>query len=151
MTALGTLMAGSVPTGQGVGEWSSVEGFYCGGPLDWNLNFTAGDMPWHLDATSYAPATDTTTGTLTGLSLHAVGSAATADFDGPGGPGSGTGSVTFSYDNATHQLTLTGGNMEAYNVHGAIIGLLNDGDPVDFGTTMPVTPAQTIRPDGVTG
>ncbi|MFJ2955755.1 hypothetical protein [Streptomyces sp. NPDC087270] len=151
-TASGTLVVGSVPAGQSIGEWTSLPSFMCSGPLGIVHTVTVGKLPWHLDATAYDAASDTTTGMLTGLSFHWVGLGSTVDFDGPGGAGSGTGSLPFSYDNAAHLLTLNGGGaLEAYNVTGTDLGLLDDGDPVGLDATMPVTPAQTIRPDGVTG
>ncbi|WP_435132942.1 hypothetical protein [Actinacidiphila sp. bgisy144] len=148
---MGTLAAGSVPTNLAIGAWTSVAPFTCSGPVGLVLTVTGGQLPWNMEVAGYDTATDTTTGTLTGMSMHWSGVGTAADFDGPGGAGSGTGSEAFSYDNATHQLTLGDGDLEAYDVKGTFLGFLNDGDGMTFGFTMPVTPAQTIRPDGAAG
>ncbi|MEW1862715.1 hypothetical protein AB0399_20475 [Streptomyces sp. NPDC088194] len=56
-----------------------------------------------------------------------------------------------AYDNGDHQLSLSGGNLRTYNSAGTFLGLIDDGDAWNFTSALTVTPARTIRPDGVTG
>lgn len=151
LSASGALMSGSGLPGSGIGDIGTVSAFTCSGPLGITMTCTAGHLPWVLNASGYDAATDVTTGTLTGVSLHWSGLGSTEDFDGPGGAGSGTGSVDVTYDNSDHQLRLSGGNLRTYNSAGTFLGLINDGDAWSFTSALTVTPAQTIRPDGAVG
>lgn len=151
LSVAGALMTGSGLPGAGIADITVVSSFTCSGPLGIKMTATAGHLPWGVNASGYDAATDATTGTLTGVSLHWSGLGNTDDFDGPGGAGSGTGTIDAAYVNGTHQLRLSGGNLRTYNTAGTFLGLINDGDAWNFTTTLNVTPAQTIRPDGVPG
>ncbi|WP_079138841.1 hypothetical protein [Actinacidiphila rubida] len=144
-SAGGAFAPGAGQTGTGIATFSSWTARTCTGPLGIPVTLTALRLPWRLDTGGYDPVTGTATGTLTGASMHWVGAAGgTADFDGPGGAGSGTGVLTVSYVNGSGVFTVTGGNLHVHNAAGEFLGLVNDGDPWTFGGSFTLNPRTTV-------
>ena len=109
----------------------------CSGPLGITFAVTAGGLPWALNATSYSAGV--TTGTLTGVAAHISGLGCTADF---GGATSGsTATLNATYNNSTHVLAVSGGNLHAYNVSGTCLGLINSGDAATYTAAYALSPA----------
>ena len=104
-----------------------------------------GPLPWKVSARSYAPATGTTVGTITGVHLRftdpafcdlmADGTSATA----------GNGAVRFRYTDDTGRLQVlrTGGNLHIYRVRGCG-GVFHNGDTATLSSTYLIAPVQAI-------
>ncbi|WP_231905096.1 MULTISPECIES: hypothetical protein [Streptomycetaceae] len=103
---------------------------------------TAKNTPWSLNGTSYNSSTGVTTGTLTGVEAHISGSGCTADFGSTSATTPAT--LTGSYSNSTHTLSISGGNLTAYNVSGLCLGLLNSGDSVTYQADYVLNGSQTV-------
>jgi hypothetical protein len=141
-----TLKSGSGLKGAGIGSITAVTFKTCTGPLDISSwQFTANDLPWHLNAKSYDANTGVTTGTITGIDLTLLGPSCTADVDGTSAD-SHTGKVKVHYTNSTGELKIltTGGNLHIYDVSGCGLFPINSGDTFTFNPTYTVTPQQTI-------
>ena len=135
LTCTSSSVSGSATNGSGLSgtgilritaaSWSS-----CSGPLGITFTVTPQNLPWTVNVISYDPTTGVVTGTITGVEAHISGVGCTADIRGPSATTPGT--LNFTYNNATHVLTITGGNLHLYNVSGSCLGLLNSGDPVSY-------------------
>ena len=143
LALLGILLV-AVNLRTGVAAISSVTWTSCSGPLGITFAVTAQGLPWAVHATSYSAGV--TTGTLTGVQAHISGLGCTADF---GGATSGsTATLDVSYSNATHTLSVSGGDLHAYNVSGTCLGLINANDPASYTGDYVVTPG-TLHITGV--
>ena len=142
-TATGSAVAGSGQSGTGLGKINSISFTSCKGPLSFTFTVTSSHLPWNINAVSYVASTGTTTGTITGISAHLAGATCSADIDGTGGAGSGTGTVNLSYVNSTHKMTISGGGLTVYNSAGCL-GLLNNGNTATFSSVYTLSPALTI-------
>jgi hypothetical protein len=139
--AAGSLVTSS-SDGVGLASISSVTWSSCTGPIGITFAVTAQGLPWKVNAVSYNSSTGTTTGTLTGVKAHISGSGCTADF---GGATSGsTATLNATYVNSTKTLTISGGNLHAYNVSGLCLGLMNNGDAATYSAKYVLASAQTI-------
>lgn len=134
----GTAPNGTGLSGTAIASISSVTWTSCSGPAGITFGVTAQGLPWKLNATSYVAATGTTTGTLTGVKAHISG-LCNADFNGP--TSGSTATLTGTYVNSTHTLTISGGNLKAYNVSGICLGLINNGDSATYSANYVVTPS----------
>ncbi|MFC9327643.1 hypothetical protein [Kitasatospora sp. NPDC057015] len=141
-SAAGTLQSGSGLSGTGISSITSVGWVSCSGPLGITFTVTPQGLPWSLNAASYNSATGVTSGTLTGVKAHISGAGCTADFYGPTSTSSAT--LTGTYANSTNTLTLSGGDLHAYNVSGTCLGLINNGDAATYNAAYVLASAQTI-------
>lgn len=136
-TASGTAANGTGLSGTGIASISAVSWSSCSGPLGITFSVTPGGLPWAVNAASFSGGV--TTGTLTGVTAHISGLGCTADF---GGATSGsTATLNASYSNSTHTLTVSGGNLHAYNVSGTCLGLINSGDAATYSAAYVLNPA----------
>ena len=135
----GTFKSGSGLAGAGIGSIVTVS-FRRG-----CFTLTAGRLPWKVSARSYASATGTTVGTITGVHLRftdpafcdlmADGTSATA----------GNGAVRFRYTDDTGRLQVlrTGGNLHIYRVRGCG-GVFHNGDTATLSSTYLIAPVQAV-------
>ena len=136
-TASAAATNGTGLSGTGIASISAVAWTSCSGPLGITFAVTAQGLPWTVNATSYSGGV--TTGTLTGVKAHISGLGCTADF---GGATSGsTATLNVSYSNSTHTLSVSGGNLHAYNVSGTCLGLINTGDAATYTASYVLSPA----------
>jgi hypothetical protein len=137
-TATGSAANASGASGTGIGSISAVTWTSCSGPLGITFSVAAQNLPWAINAVSYA--SPVTTGTITGVKAHISGAGCTADF---GGATSGsTATLDVKYNNTTHVLSLLGtGNLHAWNVSGICLGLINSGDAVSYKGDYALSPA----------
>jgi hypothetical protein len=136
-SAAGTAPNGTGLSGTPIATISSVSWTSCSGPLGITFSVAAQGLPWSLNAVSYSGGV--TTGTLTGVKAHISGLGCTADFGGATSGSSAT--LTGSYNNTTHTLTISGGNLHAYNVSGTCLGLINNNDAATYNAAYVVTPS----------
>ncbi|AUG81156.1 hypothetical protein CFP65_6503 [Kitasatospora sp. MMS16-BH015] len=141
-SAAGTLGSGSGLNGTGISSITSVSWTSCTGPLGITFAVTAQGLPWSLNAVSYNATTGVTTGNITGVKAHISGAGCTADF--AGATSTSTATLNGTYNNSTHTLSLSGGNLHAYNVSGSCLGLLNSGDAGNYTANYVLAGAQTI-------
>jgi hypothetical protein len=143
-TASGTLKTGSGLPGSRAGSLSAVGFLTCGGPgLKFPLHPAA--LPWHVNFSSYNPATGVARGTLSHLAITL--SAQGCDFAIDGTSASAEdGRVTFRYTDSTGRLKLlgTGSNLHFYDVSTGCLGLVNSGDAAALSVTYTVSPKQAI-------
>lgn len=137
--ARGTLKSGAGLPGAGLGSLTG---------LTFNngcFTLTASHFPWKVNAQTYATATGTTSGTITGI--HLIFTDPTfCDLVADGtGANAGNGTVRFKYVNSTGKLKIVpaGGNLHIYQVNGCG-GAFHDGDTATFSATYAITPPQTI-------
>ncbi|WP_225845113.1 hypothetical protein [Streptomyces sp. HPF1205] len=136
-SAAGSAANGTGLSGTAIGSISSVSWTSCSGPLGITFSVTAQGLPWAVNAASYSGGV--TTGTLTGVKAHISGLGCTADF---GGATSGsTATLNATYNNSTHTLAVSGGNLHAYNVSGTCLGLINSGDAATYTASYVLSPA----------
>lgn len=136
-SAAGSAANGTGLSGTGIGKITSVTWTSCSGPLGITFSVTAQGLPWAVNAASYSGGV--TTGTLTGVKAHISGLGCTADF---GGATSGsTATLNATYNNSTHTLAVSGGNLHAYNVSGTCLGLINTGDAATYTASYVLSPA----------
>jgi len=130
-----TFKTGSGLPGRDIASVSSFSAVSCFG---WTV--TAGNLPWAVNARQYHPATGTTTGTLTGLTLSFSGGGCHFTIGNP----TTTSQVRISYVNGTGKLHLppASGNLQFFDVSGCP-GNGND-DTATLATTLVLTPPQTI-------
>lgn len=138
----GTLPSGSGHPGTGIGSLTAGRIRYCGNLGMFTL--TAGDLPWHLNFTSYNATARTVTGSISHLHIGVFKPDCHALVDGTSGT-AGDGIVRFTYTNSTAKLKAltTGGNLHFYNVQGCA-GLFRNSDPATVSATFPVSPKQVI-------
>ena len=98
--------------------------------------------PWSLNATSFNSTTGVTKGSITGITAALSGSGCSATVAGT--TATTTGTVTGTYNNGTHILKVSGGNLHIFNVSAGCLGLIANGDPSKFVGSYKITPAQTI-------
>jgi hypothetical protein len=134
--AAGTAPNGTGLSGTAIASISSVTWTSCSGPAGITFTVTAQGLPWKLNAASYSGGV--TTGTLTGVKAHISG-LCNADFQGP--TAGSTATLTGKYTNSTHTLTISGGNLKAYNVSGICLGLINNGDSATYSANYVVSPS----------
>ncbi|WP_329236242.1 hypothetical protein OG417_31505 [Actinoallomurus sp. NBC_01490] len=137
----GETFAGSGQPGTGIAEIEAMGAGVCNGPAGMTFSITTTDFPWQFNAETFSDGV--TTGTISGMSLHFSGPFCQADFDGPGGAGSGTGEVVGTYDNSAHQLVISGGNLTISNVY-SCLGLLQNGDSITLNGAYTLSPEITI-------
>jgi hypothetical protein len=90
----------------------------------------ANATPWALNATG-ATAGSVTPGSITGVNASLTGACnATV-----------TGTVTGSYTNSTHTLSINAGTLVVSAVSGLCLGLINNGDAVVYNANYVVTPS----------
>ena len=140
----GTLGSGSGQPGTGIGSIMAAGFMTCFGPGPLGWTFTAGELPWRLNFTSYNAATRTVTGSVSHIHIGISGSACRAVVDGTSGT-AGDGIVRFSYANGTATLKAltTGGNLHFYNIRGCA-GLFRNSDPATVSAAFAVRPRQAI-------
>jgi hypothetical protein len=136
----GTAQSGSGLSGTGIGSIATVTFTSCTGPGGIKFNVTAGNLPWSLNALSYA--SPLTTGSITGIHATLGGFGCTAIIDHTSAT-SHDGSITGTYSNSTHNSVTSGSDLKLFNVSGCL-GLINSGDNVTFLGTYAVSPALTI-------
>ncbi len=141
-TAAGTLASGTGLSGTAISSITSVGWVSCSGPLGITFSVTPQGLPWSINAASYNATTGTTTGTVTGVKAHISGAGCTADFWGPTSTSAAT--LTGTYVNSTNTLTLSGGDLHAYNVSGTCLGLINNNDPATYSAAYVLGSAQAI-------
>lgn len=134
--AAGSAANGTGLSGAAIASISSVTWTSCSGPAGISFAVTAQGLPWKLNAASYSAGT--TTGTITGVKAHISG-LCNADFNGP--TLGSTATLTGKYVNSTHVLTVSGGNLKAYNVSGICLGLINNGDSATYSANYVLSPA----------
>ncbi|MFC8449203.1 hypothetical protein [Kitasatospora sp. NPDC057223] len=140
--AAGNIAVGSGLSGVAIATITSVSWASCSGPLGITFTVTPQGLPWTLNALSYNAATGTTTGTLTGVKAHISGAGCTADFYGPTSTTAAT--LTGTYTNSNSTLTLSGGDLHAYNVSGTCLGLINNGDAATYNAGYALAAPQAI-------
>ncbi|NUS13219.1 MAG: hypothetical protein HOY69_17760 [Streptomyces sp.] len=91
---------------------------------------TANATPWKLNATGPTSG-GVTPGSITGVNAKLSG-ACTATV---------TGTVTGSYNNGTHTLSINAGTLTVSGVSGLCLGLINNGDSVVYAANYVVTPS----------
>ena len=139
----GTLKSGRGHSGTGIGSITTASIRHCGGLLGMFI-LTPGDLPWHLNLTSYSAAAHTVTGSISHLHVDLSAGGCSVAVDGTGATAS-DGFVTFTYTNPTAKLkTLTtGGNLHIYIVRGCA-GLFRNHDPATLSATFAVSQKQSI-------
>ncbi|GJF34019.1 hypothetical protein KNE206_67190 [Kitasatospora sp. NE20-6] len=144
LTCSSSSAAGVLKSGSGLSNplstITSVGWTSCSGPLGITFSVTAQNLPWSINGSTYAAGV--TTGTLTGVKAHISGAGCTADFAGPTSTTAAT--LTGTYSNATNTLTLSGGDLHAYNVSGSCLGLLNNGDAATYNAAYVLASPQAI-------
>ncbi|WP_106403323.1 hypothetical protein [Actinocorallia populi] len=138
-TTAATVQGGSGLSGTAIATVTSASFTKCSGPLGLKFDVAATDVAYQLNAVSHSAGV--TTGTLDNISATLSGPFCTASVGGA--TASSPGSVNGTYDNATHTLSVTGGNLHVWNVSGCF-GLLRSGDPVSYTAGYVLSPAQTI-------
>lgn len=139
--ATGSAANGTGLSGTGLGSISGVTWTSCSGPLGITFTVTAQNLPWALNAVSYA--SPVTTGTLSGVKAHISGAGCTADFGGATNGSAAT--IDIKYSNTTHVLSVLGtGDLHAWNVSGICLGLLNSGDAVSYKGDYTLSPATLV-------
>ncbi|MCL2585740.1 MAG: hypothetical protein FWE35_25180 [Streptosporangiales bacterium] len=140
-----TSASGSGTTGDGsnaadLATIGTVNGSGCTDSVlggSWTITMSGGD----LAGTSYDASTGTTTGTLTGATLHASGSdlGLTCSFDA-------TGTLDGTYTNSSGVLAITGGSATISNVSGSSCGLggISNGSSGSVSGSFTVSPNVTI-------
>lgn len=136
-SAAGSAANGTGLSGTGIGSITSVSWTSCSGPLGITFSVTAQGLPWAVNAAAYSGGV--TTGTLTGVKAHISGLGCTADFGGATSGSSAT--LNATYNNSTHTLSVSGGNLHAYNVSGTCLGLINSGDAATYTASYVLSPA----------
>lgn len=134
--AAGSAANGTGLSGTAIASISSVTWTSCSGPAGISFTVTAQGLPWKLNAATYSAGV--TTGTITGVKAHISG-LCNADFNGP--TAGSTATLTGKYTNSTHVLTVSGGNLKAYNVSGICLGLINNGDSAVYSANYVLSPA----------
>jgi hypothetical protein len=127
-----------------IGKITSVTFTSCTGPG--SLHFTATTSasqtrPWKLDASTFKNGV--THGKITGVTAALSGNGCTATVAGTSAKSPGT--VSGSYSNTTHILTVSGGNLHVWNVSSGCLGLINSGDGSTFVGKYTIKPPQTIK------
>lgn len=98
------------------------------------FSVTANDTPWYLNATGPTVG-GVTPGSITGVNATLSGLCnATVK-----------GTVTGSYDNSDHTLTIDGGDLTVSGVGGLCLGLINNDDSVTYVAHYVVTPALQVN------
>lgn len=140
----GVFVSGPVTPGAPVGQFNSGVAITCTGPLGITFTITLQNLPWSINVTSFDSGTGTVTGTVSGIEFHVSGAGCT--FDVRGATATSGGTVTFTYRNSTHTLTLLPGptDLHFYNPSGACSGLVNSGDAAQFSGDFGVQPPQTF-------
>ncbi|MEU9129683.1 hypothetical protein AB0D08_16515 [Kitasatospora sp. NPDC048540] len=144
LTCSSSSAAGVLSSGNGlpISTISSVSWASCTGPLGITFAVTPQNLPWGINALTYNSATGVTTGTVTGVKAHISGAGCTADFAGPTSTTPAT--LTGTYSNSTNTLTISGGDLHAYNVSGSCLGLLNNGDAATYNAAYVLSAPQAI-------
>jgi hypothetical protein len=152
----GTLKSGSGLPGADAGSLSAVSADTClmtRRPYS-VIGVQAADLPWHVNLSSYNPATGEVTGTISHIHLTWVGSGCTFDIDGTGAA-AGDGRVRFLYwDSIGGRLKVLarGSNLHFYDVGVGCkqppdwrFGLFKGRDPATMtGGPFVVNPRQAI-------
>lgn len=140
-----TLKKGRHLAGAGIGNITSVTFKNCGfSGLTFTVKTSASTKtPWKLNAVKYNAKTGVTTGTITGIKATLSGPTCSATVDGTKATNPGT--VTVTYSNKTHKLTVlaTGGNLHVWHVSGCL-GLIKNGNLSTFTGTYTIKPTTTI-------
>ena len=138
----GTLPSGSGHPAPGIGSLTAGRIRYCGNLGMFTL--TAGDLPWHLNFTSYNAAARTVTGSISHLHIGVFEPGCHAVADGTSGT-AGDGIVRFTYTDSTAKLKAltTGGSLHFYDVQGCA-GLVRNSDPATLSAAFTVSPKQAI-------
>lgn len=111
----------------------------CRGPLGIRFNVTNNSVSYQLNAVSHAGGV--TTGTLDNISATLSGPLCSATVAGTSAATPGT--ISGTYTNSTHTLSVTGGDLHLWNVSGCL-GLLNNGDAVSYTANYVLSPGLTI-------
>jgi hypothetical protein len=130
-----TFKTGSGLPGRDIASVPSFSASSCAG---WRV--TARHLPWAVNARQYNPATGTTAGTLTGLTLSYSGGGCHFTVGNP----TTTSRVRISYVNSPGHLHLpaVGGNLQFFNVSGCPGN--GNGDLASLATSLGLTTPQTI-------
>lgn len=134
-----TVQSGSGLSGTAIATVTAATFNTCKGPLGINLDVTTGAVAYQLNAVSYADGV--TSGTLENITASISGLLCSASVAGTTATTPGT--VTGTYTNSTHTLSVSGGNLHIWNVSGCF-GLLKAGDPVSYVASYVLSPALTI-------
>ncbi|WP_369206629.1 hypothetical protein [Streptomyces sp. PU-14G] len=139
----GDLKTGSGNAGAGLGSIDSLTFSGCSlAGISFDVTVSS---PLSINAESVDPSNpDRVIGSISGItaSISDADGLCTASFAGPGG---GDATVTGYFDNATHQLVVNGGNLQATEAN--CLGLINAGDSAIFNAAYDTDPAQTITAD----
>jgi hypothetical protein len=139
--ASGSLKTGSGNAGAGLGSISSLTFSGCSlAGISFNVTVSS---PLSLNALSVG-ASNRVLSSVSGVkaTISDPDGLCTASFAGPGG---GNATVTGYFDNATHQLVVNAGNLQATSAD--CLGLINPGDAATFEAAYSTNPAQTITAD----
>ncbi|WP_405580811.1 hypothetical protein [Streptomyces sp. NBC_01190] len=137
--ATGTVKNG---TNTPLGTINTVTFATCKGPAGITFTVTAAGTPWTLNATGVTSG-GVTPGSLTGVRATLSG-LCNATFAGTASSTSGA-TLTGSYKNSTHTLTINAGSLKAYSVSGLCLGLINNGDLATFNAAYVVSPALQLN------
>ncbi|MGY1439198.1 hypothetical protein [Streptomyces reniochalinae] len=139
----GDLKTGSGNAGAGLGTIDSLTFTGCSlAGISFDVTVSS---PLSINAESVdAGNPDRVTGSISGItaSISDADGLCSASFAGPDG---GDATVTGYFDNATHQLVINGGNLQATDAD--CLGLINAGDSATFNAAYDTDPAQTITAD----
>jgi hypothetical protein len=135
--ATGSAPDGTGLTGTTVARLGSASWTGCTGVLGIAYTITPSGLPWDFDAVSYDAATGTTTGTLSGVRASLDGTWCTTGLAGPDGAPA---TLAASYADATHTLSVSGGDLHADDSPDCL-GLINNGDALTLTASYVVTPS----------
>ena len=138
-TTNATVQSGSGLSGTAIATVTAATFNTCKGPLGINFNVTQNNVAYQLNAVSYANGV--TSGTLENITATLSGPFCTASVGGATATSSGT--VNGTYDNSTHTLSVSGGDLHVWGVSGCF-GLLRTGDAVSYVASYVLSPALTI-------
>jgi hypothetical protein len=144
LTCTSSSATGNVPNGTHtpVGTISAATFATCKGPAGITFTVTAQGTPWSINATG-ATSGGVTAGSLTGVRAKLSG-LCNATFAGSASSTSGA-TLTGTYTNSTHTLSITGGSLKAYSVSGLCLGLINNNDLATFNAKYVVSPALQLN------
>lgn len=140
----GKLKAGSGLPGNAIGAVTAAAFRTCTGPASVPFAVTASDLPWHVNLSSYDPATGVVRGTVSHIRVIVSGNSCSAVVNGTNTT-TADGVVSAAYTDGAGSLKFlaAGGNLHFWHVKGCA-PLLNSGDPATFTAVYTITPRQVI-------
>jgi hypothetical protein len=140
----GALKNGGGHSGTGIGSITTGSSRDCGSLGMFTL--TPGDLPWHLNLTSYDAAEGVARGTIGHIQIRLGGSmGCDAVIDGTGATAD-NGRVALRYSDGTGRLTVlaAGSNLHFHDVSVGCVGLVRSGDSATLSAAFTVSPKQVI-------